>query len=593
MVEGKIYHGRGLSAGIGFGPASVLPDFIYEMDEVEIHPDAVEKELERFDQALERTKNSTRELIEHVNNTLFEDLGELFVVQESLLGDPSFTNRVVTHIRENYLCAESAVMRAMKTLEEQFLEKTDGSSLSARAVDFLDAGMRVLGHLEAPVSRPRLPHGGVLVARRIAPSIAVFLEDYEIEGLVVENTSRSSHIAVIAQSLEIPTVGIGKSEFYKDVSVGDMTIVSANQNRVWLNPDEKVLESHKEAQQRFTQFTANIRERTRDISSDSLPLVLRGNIGLMEEIPLLKKYGGEGAGLVRTEFLFLGKSSEMPEETVQAELYHQMGEFLAPHPVNLRTFDFGGDKQTFREPESVGGRGIYRELYNKEVLETQLRAMCRAYQKHDNISVLLPLVGSVAEVKQVLAVMKSFSRRKGWKRPPLGIMFEIPSLFFSLEEILPLVDFISFGTNDLLNYLLGADRFGTPGADAVHYPDPTLFQFIHRVIELVGEKDVSISLCGEIGANPIFTPLFMGLGLDELSMAPMRIPEVKLVAMHCSKEKARDFAEEALSLSVRSEVKEWVRSDLGPYVQNILKERDIPPESREFDYYERREKDEY
>ena len=510
------------------------------------------------------------------------------MVQESLLGDPSFTSRVITHIRENHLCAESAVMRAMKTLEEQFLEKTDGSRLSARAVDFLDAGMRVLGHLEAPVSRPRLPHGGVLVARRIAPSIAVFLEDYEIEGLVVENTSRSSHIAVVAQSLEIPTVGIGNSDFYKQVSVGDTTIVSANQNRVWVNPDEKVLTSHKEAQKRFTQFTASILEKTRDTKSDSLPLVLRGNLGLMEEIPLLEKYGGEGAGLVRTEFLFLGKSNEIPEETVQAELYHQMGEYLAPHPVNLRTFDFGGDKQTFREPEGVGGRGIYRELYNKEVLETQLRAMCRAYQKHENINVLLPLVGSVAEVKQVLAVMKSFSRRKGWKRPPLGIMVEIPSIFFSLKEILPLVDFLSFGTNDLLNYLLGADRFGTPGADAVHYPDPTLFQFMQRVIDLVGSKDIAISLCGEIGANPIFTPLFMGLGLDELSMAPMRIPEVKLVAMECPEEKARYFAEQALELGVRSEVKEWVRSELGPYVQNILKEKEIPREGREYDYYERR-----
>ncbi len=585
-MQSELFEGRGLSSGIGFGPASVMPDINYEMEELEIHPDSVEKELERFNHALEATKNSTKELRTHLTNTLFEDLGELFIVQEALLEDRKFTNRVVRQIKEEKLCAESAVMKTMKFLEDRFIEKTRGKAQETRAVDFLDAGMRLLGHLDAPISRPRLPQGGVLVARRIAPSIAVFLLEYEITGLVVANTNRSSHVAVVAQALEIPTVGLTDSKFYETVRVGTQTIVNANRNEVHLNPDAETMEAYQTAKRSFHQFSAEIRERTLQIDSKTLPLALRGNLGLMEEISLLDKYGGRGAGLVRTEFLFLTHSTELPEEAVQAEIYHRMADFIAPEPVNLRTFDFGGDKETFKEPDEVEGRGIYRELFNQEVLRTQLRAMCRAYQEDRNISIMLPLVGTLEEIKKVRELLEKFRSQKGWEIPPLGIMVEIPSLYFALEEILPSVDYLSFGTNDLMNYLLGADRFGSPGADSVNYPDPSLFSFMQMVLEKARKADVPVGLCGEIGANPIFTPVFVGLGLDELSMAPMRIPEVKLVANRCPLQKARDFSDRALSISCREQNKQWIREELGPYVQNILREDKIPRESREFDYYE-------
>ncbi len=588
-MESKIYEGRGLSTGIGIGPASIMPDLNYQFKEVHIYHDSVEKELERFNQALENTKNSTRKLRDHVTNTLFDDLGQLFTLQESLLEDPGFTGRVVLLITEDQLCAESAVMKTMKQLEEQFVEKTSGKPQSTRAIDFLDAGMRLLGHLEAPISRPRLPHGGVLIARRIAPSVAVFLDDYEIEGLVVENTNRSSHIAVVAQSLEIPTVGLTSENFYRDIKVGCPTIVSANRNRVYLNPDEQQLATHREAQKSFRQFTTSICQETNKIDPDNLPLQIRGNLGLMEEIPLLEKYGGRGAGLVRTEFLFLGHSTDMPDEAIQAEIYHRLARFVAPEPANLRTFDFGGDKETFKEPDEVEGRGIYRELFNHDLLRAQLRAMCRAYQENRNISIMLPLVGTLEEIEQVKQLLQQFAREKSWEIPPLGIMVEIPSVYFALDDILPEVDYISFGTNDLMNYLLGADRFGSPVADSVNFPDPSLFGFMEMVIEKAKNNRVSTALCGEIGANPLFTPVFVGMGLDELSMAPMRIPEVKLVASRCPLEKARELARTALNITCRRQNKQWIREELGPYVQEILREKSIPLEGREFDYYEQEE----
>ncbi len=586
-MENKCFTGRGLSAGIGIGAASIMPDLNFDMDRVKIHPEAVEKELERFSQALDNTRSSTRQLIAHVNNTLFEDLGELFSVQETVLEDNTFTGRVVNEIKEEQLCAESAVMKALKSLEEDFVERTQGAAVQSRAVDILDVGMRILGHLEAPVSHPRLPQGGILVARRVAPSVAVFLDEYEIDGLIVSNTNRSSHIAVVAQALQIPTVGIPSAEFYEEIKAGVLTIVSANQNCVYLEPDETNLQRHKEAKKRFCQFTKEIRKKTCDISLDRLPVKIRGNLGLMEEISLLDEYGGEGAGLVRTEFLFLGQSEELPDEAIQAETYHRMAGFIKPHPVNLRTFDFGGDKQTFKEPPRVEGRGIYRGLYNRQSLTKQLRAMTRAYQKHENIRILLPLVGSVQEVEKVSEIIDDFCQEKDWSRPPLGIMVEVPSVLFSLDKIIPYVDYLSVGTNDLLNYLLGADRFASTRADSVNYPDPVLFNFIEKIVDQGDKGSVPVGLCGEIGANPIFTPVLIGLGLDELSMAPMRIPEVKLVAGNCPLDKALELAREAKNLSTRDELKEWVKETLGPYAQKILHEKDIPRESREFDYYER------
>ncbi|MGM0380789.1 MAG: phosphoenolpyruvate-utilizing N-terminal domain-containing protein, partial [bacterium] len=219
-MNNKIFSGRSLSPGIGIGPASVLPEPRFEMQDVKIIPGEAEAEIKRFYKALEETRQKTHELKEDVTNTLFDQLGELFSVQEFVLEDNFFTSRVENEIKENFLCAESAIINALRELNDEFVERTKGQRLESRTVDFLDVGMRLLDHMGAPVARRQIPSGGVLIARNIAPSIAVSLDNYDIDGLVIDETDRSSHTAVVAQALEIPTVGIFEDEFYENIEAG-------------------------------------------------------------------------------------------------------------------------------------------------------------------------------------------------------------------------------------------------------------------------------------------------------------------------------------------------------------------------------------
>ncbi|MFP4687528.1 MAG: phosphoenolpyruvate--protein phosphotransferase, partial [bacterium] len=550
-LQNMIFSGRSISAGIGIGPASVLPEYQFEMENVKIIPGEADKEIDRFYRALEKTRESTHELIEHVSNTLFEQMGELFSVQELVLKDPAFTSRVTKGIEKDNLCAESAVIEALRELNKKFTDRTAGGALESRSVDFLDVGMRVLQHMEATVAHPQLPQGGILIARQIAPSLAIRLGEYSVDGLITANTDRSSHTAVVAQALELPAVGLRDEEFYELVEPGMEIIVGSNQNQVIVNPTEKTLKIYRTAREQFFRFTSEIRKQTRDLSDEDLPIIIRGNLGLLAEVPLLKRQGGSGAGLVRTEFLFMGQSDEIPDEALQVETYHQLCHFMDPAPVTIRTFDMGGDKTTYRESADVGGRGIYRTLYNRDAMREQLRALIRVYQEHDNLRIMLPLVGSAAEVRVVKKMMAEIAGEKGWDLPPLGIMVEVPSVLFQIEEIIEQVDFLSLGTNDLLNYLVGCDRFATVEADSVDFPDPVLFRFINRLVTAVGEREIPIGICGEIAANPIYTPVLIGLGLTELSLAPMRMPEVKLVASRCEMEAAKRFAEKVLELTDR------------------------------------------
>ncbi len=588
-MNNTLFSGRSLAPGIGIGPASLLPEPRFDMKDVKIIPGETEAEIKRFYRALEETRQKTHELKEDVTDTLFEQLGELFSVQELVLKDQSFTSRVENEIKENYLCAESAIINALRELNDEFVERTKGGRLESRTIDFLDVGMRLLDHMGAPVARRQIPNGGVLVARNIAPSIAVSLDKYDIDGLVIDEADRSSHTAVVAQALEIPTVGIFDDEFYENIEAGMQIVVGANQNRVIVNPSSEVIDTYRRAQEQFFQFTSEIRKKTGDLAGADLPIIVRGNLGLLAEVPLLKKQKGAGAGLVRTEFLFMGSSDEFPTENRQLKTYRHLSNSLAPETVTLRTFDVGGDKTTYSEPPEVGGRGVYRTLFDREVIVNQLRAMVRAHQDNKNIRILLPLVGSISEIIKVQKILKELSDENNWELPDFGIMVEVPSIVFQLDKILGLVDFLSIGTNDLLNYLLGSDRFASENADSVDFPDPVLFRYIRDVVEPSRTEAIPVAVCGEIAANPIYTPVLIGLGLSELSLAPMRMPEVKLVASNCDLDKAGEFARDALQLTDRKKLSVWVRNTLGPYVQKILHEYEIPEESRRFDYFEQEE----
>lgn len=572
----RTYEGRGISAGIGIGLASVLPDMRIDYPEDEIQSSETEEEYADFQDALERAKTATGRIKDRASESFQDSLSNLFSVQEMILEDPLFIEGVRQRIQNQLLCAESAVIETLQGIQDEFVSKTEDTPIQTRKIDIMDAGWRVLRHLDTSLFSPRLPQDGIIVAVDLTPSMAVRLEETSVEGIVIQNVDRSSHIAVIAQALEIPAVGIMDNVFYREVDPGTRLIVGANQNRVIVDPAKDTIEAHRDAQEKYFRFTRELTDRTRDLEEEDLSITVRSNLGFLSEVSMVQRHGGFGAGLVRTEFLFMAHSAEFPDFDTQKNVYSQLADSLSPHGVTLRTFDLGGDKTGFDSDvaflgdEGKRGRGISRSLEEGTELTKQLRAMLETHDEYGNVRILLPMVGSPDEVRKVRELVRELADELDVEVPELGVIVEIPSLVFMLEDLAEYVDFLSIGTNDLMYYLIGADRFAWQSRDFVDLPDPALLRCIHRIAEESEELGLEVSVCGEIAGNPLFTPVFLGMGVAELSMSPIRIPEVKLVGKLCETGVAEEFAGSAVSLTGRDELVDWVHEDLTPYIETLF-----------------------
>lgn len=572
----RTYEGRGISAGIGIGLASVLPDMRIDYPEDEIQSSETEEEYADFQDALERAKTATGRIKDRASESFQDSLSNLFSVQEMILEDPLFIEGVRQRIQNQLLCAEAAVIETLQGIQDEFVSKTEDTPIQTRKIDIMDAGWRVLRHLDTSLFSPRLPQDGIIVAVDLTPSMAVRLEETSVEGIVIQNVDRSSHIAVIAQALEIPAVGIMDNVFYREVDPGTRLIVGANQNRVIVDPAKETIEAHRDAQEKYFRFTRELTDRTRNLEEEDLSITVRSNLGFLSEVSMVQRHGGFGAGLVRTEFLFMAHSAEFPDFETQKNVYSQLADSLSPHGVTLRTFDLGGDKTGFDSDvaflgdEANRGRGISRSLEEGTELTKQLRAMLETHDEYGNVRILLPMVGSPDEVRKVRELVRELADELGVEVPELGVIVEIPSLVFMLEDLAEYVDFLSIGTNDLMYYLIGADRFAWQSRDFVDLPDPALLRCIHRIAEESEDLGLEVSVCGEIAGNPLFTPVFLGMGVAELSMSPIRIPEVKLVGKLCETGVAEEFAGSAVSLTGRDELVEWVHEDLTPYIETLF-----------------------
>jgi phosphotransferase system enzyme I (PtsI) len=572
----RTYEGRGISAGIGIGLASVLPDMQIDYPEEKIEPEEAEEEYEGFQDALDRAKTATDRIKDRAGESFQDSLSNLFSVQEMILEDPLFIEGVRQRIQNDLLCAEAAVIETLQGIQDEFVNKTEDTPIKTRKIDIMDAGWRVLRHLDTSLFSPRLPQDGIIVAVDLTPSMAVRLEETSVEGIVIQNVDRSSHIAVIAQALEIPAVGLMDNTFYRDIDPGERLIVGANQNRVIVDPEKETIEAHRDAREKYFRFTRELTDRTQELGEDELPLAVRSNLGFLSEVSMVQRHGGFGAGLVRTEFLFMAHSAEFPDFETQKRIYSQLADSLNPHPVTLRTFDLGGDKTGFDSDvaflgdDTNRGRGISRSLQEETELKKQLRAMLETNDEYGNVRILLPMVGSPDEVKQVREIVRDLADELGVEVPELGAIVEIPSLVFMLGDLAEYVDFLSIGTNDLMYYLIGADRFAWQSRDFVDLPDPALLRCINQIALESEELDLQVSVCGEIAGNPLFTPVFLGMEVSELSMSPIRIPEVKLVTRLADQDRAEEFAQRAVSLTGRDELVGWVQNELTPYIEDLF-----------------------
>ncbi|WP_262177208.1 phosphoenolpyruvate--protein phosphotransferase [Haloarcula laminariae] len=543
----------GLGTVVWYDPEITLPD----ADESE----GVDAERDRFEDAVE----TARAELEHERDATAERVGEeeaaIFEAHIQFLEDPTIADAVETSIEDGQPAA-LAVDDAFGEHIEQF-EGMEGR-MAERADDLRDVRDRLLRLLTGGerVNLADLPEGSVVLAERLTPSDTAQLDPETVAGFATVTGGRTSHAAIFARSLALPAV-VGVGEALNDIANDTEVIVDGDAGEVLVEPDDD------ERAAARADEGADVVEAMVE-TGDGREIEVAANVGRPEELEPAAARGADGVGLYRTEFLFLDRQSP-PEEDEQYEAVRDALDTFPDGRVVVRTLDIGGDKQIpyldLPEEENpfLGERGIRRSLDpDSELFRTQLRALLRAAADGaGELNVMFPLVATVEELEASIEAVNDAAselddRGVDYERPSLGVMVETPSAVFMADEFAKRVDFLSIGTNDLTQYVMAADR---ENERVGHLHDPThpgVVRAIADTVERAHAQDAWVGMCGEMAGNPDVTELLVGLGLDELSMSAVTIPDVKAAVSETEYSAARERAESALRVATRSEVHETI-----------------------------------
>ncbi|MDZ7272011.1 MAG: phosphoenolpyruvate--protein phosphotransferase [candidate division KSB1 bacterium] len=574
--EEQILQGIAASPGIAIGPAFVLGGDVVHIYPRELAEEEVAAEVERFKTALEQARQELGRLREEVARDLGEESARVFEVHQMMLEDHTVIEETIRRITAERKNADLAFYEVMRGVQSSLSAGSD-EYLGARAADVRDVKRRVIRHIQgqrhdhlAPLVEP-----AVIVASDLSPSDTVSLDRSKVLGFATDLGGRTSHAAILARSLELPSV-VGLRRVSAVVHTGDMVILDGLRGTLIVNPGPQTVEQYRRRQEEFTLLQKRL-ELLRELPArtlDGKDIELSANIEFPEEIDSVVAHGAQGVGLFRTEYLYLSGSG-LPTEEEQYKAYRMVVEGVAPHPVIIRTFDLGGDKVPQEEgpPEAnpfLGRRAIRICLEYHELFKTQLRAILRA-SAHGEARLLLPMISSLEELlqaKQIIAEAKKELDERGqdYNRDiELGIMIEVPSAAVTADLLAAEVDFLSIGTNDLIQYALAVDRGNQRVAHLFDAYHPAVLRLIKQVVEAGHHRGIWVGMCGEMASDPLATMLLVGLDLDELSVSPVDLPRVKEIVRAIHYEDARAVAEAALRMRSAAEIR--------AYLAKMLRER--------------------
>jgi phosphotransferase system enzyme I (PtsI) len=537
----------------------------------------VEPEVEKFRNGLRRARAEFTELKGFIIQRLGNKDTGIWDAQLLMLEDPEAVEGTIRRIREQKQDAVSAFHEVMEKVAVS-MQDSGNPYLKERAADIRDMIWRVIKHIDAqsPMPLPNIPKEAVVLSHDLSPADTAQMSNRKITGFVTEVGGKTSHTAIVARSLEIPAV-VGISGLMLKASAGDTIIVDGARGLAILNPDHQTIQAYQEELRVYQKHLANLKRlrRQKAMTRDGHQVELSANIEMPEETGSVLSHGAKGVGLFRTEFLYL-TSDHLPAEEEQFEVYRKVVEKLAPDPVIFRTFDLGGDKVTGDNGDGeanpfMGWRAIRFCLDTPEVFKTQLRAILRA-SAFGQVKIMLPMIcclGEVMQAKQVMAEVKQELNQKGIKYDKacqLGIMVETPAAALTAQVLAREVDFFSIGSNDLTQYTLAVDRGNERVAKLYDPFNPAVLRLIREVIEHGHRAGIWVGMCGEMCADPLSVPLLLGLGLDEFSMNPASVPEVKRMILSLRIDECRKAAFRAME----EPTAEGVRKVLLQFIENIL-----------------------
>lgn len=548
-------------------------------------------EIQRFEEALLATRQQLLDIQQRVSAGVGANDARIFDAQLLVLEDPFLHDEVLKQMRRDRVCIEYAfhdfAQRYFTTLSS-----VEDKYLSERAMDLRDVAERVLHNLlgqELPADLSHLHEPCIVVAYDLTPSRTATLDRRYVLGFATELGSLTSHTAILARSLRIPAV-TGLNQAVRQVRTGQFALLDGYEGLLIVEPTEQTLFTYGQLERRQLALRGRL-EQLRDepaITLDAEPIVLSANIESPAELPEVRQFGAEGVGLFRTEYLFLNRPTP-PSEEEQYAAYREVAEKLAPAPVIIRTLDLGGDKlpELARDLDErnpfLGWRAIRICLQQPELFKPQLRAILRA-SAHGNVKLMYPMISSLDELLQANALLEECRqelRAAGQPFNPdleVGAMIEIPSAAVMAASLAKHTRFFSIGTNDLVQYTLAVDRLNPRIAQLFEPTHPAIIRLIHRTVEAAHAHGGWVGVCGEMAGEPVLAPLLIGLGADELSAAPARVPAVKFIIRRLKRAEAAELAGWALHCETGREILARCR-ELARRIAPSLFEISHPPET--------------
>lgn len=561
QVDNKEMHISGAAAcpGIVIGNTSLYQRVRPNISDTQISDDEAEEHIRRFYEALGAAEEELRMLLE---NPDLEDTTPFIQTQIAILKDPELHDRVEQEISANNKPVDSAVESIFRNYL-QIIQKNHGGTFQNKSVDISDIRDRLLQILHN--KRDEIKEGTILVARELSPREIISFSNRNIKGLITDQGGTTSHAAIIARSMNIPTV-VGTQKATKVINSDDEVVLDGRNGEVVVHPEKETRKKYRSLIDQQSQREADYKLLCKkpNKTSDGKPFSLQANVEFTEELSIANEYRAEGVGLLRTESIYLsGKGFKNIDR--QVSFYTSILELTAPHSVTVRLFDVGGDK--FFEDEHkeqnpfLGWRGIRMLLEQPELLKNQLRAIYKTSGNFEGrIRLLVPMVSTIDEVQKLKTIIKKVQQElisEGIsidEKVPIGLMVEVPSVALKADLFATNADFLSIGTNDLTQYVLAVDRGNERIANLYDQRHPAIWQLIKEVAEAGKRNNVPVSVCGELASDPIAACCLMGLGIDTLSMNSVVLPSVKQMLRSNSYPDMQQLAKKVLQAETLNDI---------------------------------------
>ena len=574
--------GIAVSPGVAIGEALVVDNEGFRIPQRFVARDAVQAEIRRLTDAIAGADQEIAANRDTVTEQLGKHYGAIFGAHLKMLHDARLRREIESMIRQKHYSPEYAVSRTMRRYAKVF-QSLDNAFMKERAQDIFDIEKRLLKHLlrDRREDVSQLTSPVVLLAHNLTPSETANLNRRYALGFVTEAGGPGSHTAIVAEAMRLPAV-VATGPFLTDVSGGDLVIIDGNLGRVVLQPDEETVakyryeaEEHRSVEARLKYFA-----KKPAVTADGVRIQLYGNIEFPYEVEQCQAGGADGIGLYRTEFLYLNAKKE-PNESTHYTAYKKVLLSMRGKPVCIRTLDLGADKlseelQSSDEKNPVLGlRSIRLTLRNVPLFRTQMRAILRA-SALGKVQILFPLITTLKELRQAKMLLSDVmedleeSRIDFDRQIKVGIMAEVPATALLLERFLDEVDFVSIGTNDLIQYTLAVDRSNKDVASMYTASEPAVLRLIRMSIQAADKVNKPVNVCGQMSGNILYTMLLLGFGLRHFSVPPASLLEIKKVISSANIKRCQRIARRVMTMEHAQDIRNYLKEELRKQVPELV-----------------------